>query len=202
MARCASDLSTRSDSQALAPLSGGSVSYRTLLNPSALSEAWRIIELFSSTGAPFNVLLNWSAGQGAGATAWITVARSTRVAVYARAVTIQVGNLSLAENTVTATIADGYADTHNQWELRSALVNLTPAAVGIPPFSRAFRVELADSSLLSTLEIRVYDGSGVLCSHTLGDAQPESGIPLGGAGALEIESPSDVEYRVVFYLRL
>lgn len=202
MARCITDLSTRSDSQTLAALAVSGIVYKTLLNPSALSETWRIIELFSSSGAPFNVLLSWSAGQGAGATAWITVARSTRVAVYARAITVQVGNLSVAENSVTATIADGYAETHNQWELRGALTNLTPSGVGIPPFSRAFRVELADATLLSSLEIRVYDGTGTLCSHTMGDAQPDGGIPLGGAASLEIESPTDVEFRVVFYLRL
>lgn len=202
MARCMTDLSTRSDSHTLTALGAGGLAYRTLLNPSALAETWRIIELFSATGAPFNVILSWSAGQGAGATAWITVTRSTRVAVYARAITLQVANLSVAENTVTATIADGYADTRNQWELRSALTNLTPATVGIPPFSSHFRVELADATLLSTLEIRVYDGSGTLCSHTMGDAQPDQGIPLGGAGALEVESTSDVEYRVVFFLRL
>lgn len=203
MARsCGTDLGTRSDKLELPAATTPTLKYLSLLNTSAQEDTWRIVEAFSTSSLPFALSIAWSAGTGVGATALITVCRSARVAIYARSILLRAANLSTDPNTVGATIADGFAQTHNQWEERGAAQNLTAAIVSIPPFTLRFRVDLADASLLPSTQIMVYDGQNTLCATVMGDAQPDGGIPIGGARRIEILTTADVEYRVVFTLSL
>ncbi len=203
MARpCGTALGTRSDKIELPAATSTTLKYLSLLNTSAQEDTWRIVEAFSASSLPFALSLAWSAGTGVGATALITVCRSARVAVYARSLTLRVANLSTDDNSVGATVADGFAQTQNQWEERGIAQNLTAAVVSIPPFSLRFRVDLADASLLSTAQIMVYDGQNTLCATVMGDLQPDGGVLVGGARRIEILTTADVEYRVVFTLSL
>ena len=197
----ATALTTRSDGKTL-PALGESPKLEDLLDTEARQGAWRIVELFSVDGAPFEVELQWSSGSGAGASVRLTLARAGRVSVFARALRVRAANLSSEDNRVGVTVADGQAVTRNVLERSGDLVENAVQQLSVPPFAQGLCLELADASLLSGAEIRVYDGQGTLRSTTVGDQQPSAGVPLGGAGKLEILAAGATAYRVLFLLSL
>ncbi len=197
----ATSLTTRSDGKTLAAMVEAP-KLVDLLDTEARAGAWRIVELFSVSGAPFEVELAWSSGSGAGAKARLTVARATRVSVFARSLRVRAANLSAEENRVGVTVADGHAVTRNVLEVRGALVENAPQALSVPAFATGVRLELADVALLPGATVLVYDGQGTLRSSTTGDEQPSAGVPLGGAGKLEMNAAGGAAYRAIFHLAL
>lgn len=202
MARCRTDLSVRSDSVTLSAWDG-SAKHKAVLAADAAEATWRIVEAFSVDSLPFELILSWSAGAGAGVKAKITACRSVRVCVFARALQVTAANLADSSNRVSVTVADGFSVTHNQYEAIGEIPN-SEGDVEIPPFALRFRFEISDPSYFATTEIRIYDGAGTLRSLFMADTQPDGGVPLGGAGRLTITNApaSSTPYRVVFELAL
>ena len=194
-------LTTRSDSKTL-PALDDSPAMHDLLDTEARRGAWRIVELYSGSGAPFEVELAWSSGSGAGASARLTVARATRVSVFARSLMVRAANLSSEENRVGVNVADGHAVTRNVLEQRGSLEENSATELPVPAFATGVRLELADPSLLPAASVRIYDGEEVLRSSTTGDEQPSSGVPLGCTGKLEVLANSATAFRAVFFLSL
>jgi hypothetical protein len=197
----ATALTTRSDGKTL-PALVETPKPVDLLDTEARAGAWRIVELFSGDGAPFEVELSWSSGSGAGASARLTVARAVRVSVFARALRVRAANLSTSENRVGVTVADGHAVTRNVLEVVGQLGENAAQALDVPPFARGVYLELADANLLPGASVRVYDGQGTLRSTTAGDEQASTGVPLGGASKVEILAGSACAYRALFHLAL
>jgi hypothetical protein len=195
------DLTTRSDSKVL-PAMGDSILHLDLLDTEAREGAWRLVEVFSQAGAPFEVELTWSSGSGAGASVRFTASRASRISVFARTLRARVGNLSSEENRVGITAADGHAVTRNVLEVTGSLLENAALEIPIPAFATGLRLELADASLLPGATIQVTDGQGVLRSSTAGDLQPSGGVHLGGAGKVEILAGSATHFRVLFLLSL
>ncbi len=133
MSRLATELSVRSNHVLLpgSPLGPWS----DLLHAEAHRDTWRIAELFSVAARPFEAELAWSAGRGVGASAMVSVASATRVALYARGLQIRARNTSIEANRVGVTVADGHGHTSNQWEVRGEVRNAVPLVVPIPPFA-------------------------------------------------------------------
>lgn len=202
---CGVELTTRSDAADLPPFGTATgharpkLDFVELLVSEAELDTWRIAEVFSRTGRPFEVELAWSAGRGSGATAQLTVARSARVCLFARSLRIAAANLSNEKNRVGVTVGDGFAVTENQLEVRGDGLG---GEVAVPAFARLARLDLADSSLLATTRLRVIDGLGVARAEVHAASQPPAGISLGGASAVEILAPARVEWRVVFTLSI
>lgn len=197
-------LSIRADMQELPPVDAASGVARALvlLTAEAERDTWRIVEAFSGSGLPFDLELQWSAGSGTGARAQITVARSTRISVFARSVRIAATNLTDQPNRAGVTVADGFAPTHNQWEHRADHASGVFSVVPVPPFAETLRVDLADPLLAALATLRVLDGLGVLrAAYRLSD-QPPAGIPVGGASALALDLAVDTAFRAVFHLSL
>jgi hypothetical protein len=198
---CGIELTTRTDGADLAPFAPDAKPV-DLLRAEAELDTWRIVEVFSRSGYPFDVSLEWSAGRGAGASALVTVSRSARISIFARSVRVVATNLSNQENRVVVTVADGFAPTRNQWEHKAHLVASDTALIPIPPFAETVRIDLADASLAPTSVIRVVDGLDTnVATHLVSD-QPARGIPIGGAADLELTVPSDTDFRAVFHLSL
>jgi hypothetical protein len=124
------------------------------------------------------------------------------VCVFARSLTLRAANLSSTANRVGVTVADGFALTANVWEQRDTCDGVTPVQVPVPPFAYTFGVLLADRTLLPGTVISVFDGAGTLRSQTSGASQPDSGIPVGGAGRIEVLTSSATNLRGVFQLSL
>jgi hypothetical protein len=194
-------LTTRSDGKTL-PAMGEAPKPEDLLDTEARRGAWRIVELFSTDGAPFEVELSWSSGSGAGASARLTIARAGRVSVFARALRVRAANLSDAENRVGVTVADGQAATRNVLEVTGELGENATQGLEVPAFAHSVTLELADHALLAGASLRVLDGQGTLRSTTAADEQSSGGVPIGGASKVEIQAAAACAYRAIFHLAL
>lgn len=192
------ELTTRSDAVVLPAGSGlPDVRPTLLLDAEAELDTWRIVEVFSRIG-PFEVDLSWSAGNGSGAAARVTVPRSTRICLFARSLRVAALNLCDATHRVGVTVGDGFAVTANVRELHGR----GPGRLDVPPFSRRVRLDLADSTQLAAARLQVLDGLGaqradVPCLH-----QPDSGVPLGDTGSVQVDLPPEVDWRLIFTLCL
>ena len=194
-------LSTRSDTKELEGLSNDT-RWAQVLDAEAQAACWRIVEAFSLDGAPFDLEVSWASGGGAGAKAKLTVSRSTRLCVFARALRVRAFNLSASTNRVGVTVADGFTGSRNRWEARGRTSAEQATAVEIPPFADTLRLELADPDQLSTTSLLIHDGSGTLRAKVTGDGQFSTGLALGGAAKVSIEAAAETDFRVVYRLTL
>ena len=203
MFRSRTELSVRADRVKLA--GAREPVWKDVLYSESDTDAWRIVEVSSLEGKPFDIELLWSAANGSGASAFITVPHSTRICVFARAVQVRVKNLDREENAVGVTIADGYAETRNQYEVRVNVIqaeeepepDIMPTRVLIPPFAQRVWVEAAEPGVEGL--IWTIDGDGRKRGVTRFEKQPGDGILVGGAKAIDCWlGPYD--FRVVFSL--
>ena len=204
MFRSRTDLSVRADRLALD--GARDPVWKEALISEAEVDAWRIVEVSSLEGHPFDVELVWSAANGSGANALVTVPHAARICVFARTVRVRVRNLDRGHNTVGVTVADGYAETRNQFEVRVDRAmeeeeqpepNLIPTRVPIPPFAQRAWVEAAEPDVEGL--IWTIDGDGRRRGVTRYEKQPHNGIPVGGAKALDFWL-GPMPFRVVFTL--
>ena len=167
--------------------------------------AWRLIDLWSDEGTPWQARVSWSGGGGAQRTAKLDVPNSTRLCIHATMVQVFGANLSTSANIqARAAIADGYCDTENQWTVRGTVtdqgqtVNATP-----PPWAKFARLELSDSTLLGSAFVELLDVNGTARGRYAANAQPAPGAPIGDAATVRLVLPGGTyAYRLVFLLHL
>lgn len=193
------DMSIRAGTAELAAFAG-QLRFQDLLKGEAEQGAWRLVEAFSEGGQPFELEARWSAGTGSGASIKLTIAHASRVCLFARSLTLSVANLTNSLNRVGVTVADGFAPTANVWEYRATCDGVTAVRVPVPPFALFLQAHLADRTALPGSIISLFDGMGALMSQYSGTSQPGSGIPVGGAGRIEILTSSATNLRGVFHL--
>ena len=204
---CGADLSTRADTvdlPAVATPADGNVSGIPvdLLDAESDRDAWRVVEVFTHASLPFDIELRWSAGSGSGARAQITVARSARVCVRARTVTVRATNLGRATNRVGVTIADGFAVTSNHFEVRGDATDADGSPiVPVPPFATHVRVDVADPAALDT-HVDLVAGNDRVYASVPVRSIPALGLPLGAALRLELHPTAPTAWRAVFTLCL
>jgi hypothetical protein len=196
------DLSTRADRVRLE--GAREPVWKDVLISEGDTDAWRIVEVSSFDGKPFDIELIWSAANGSGANALVTVPHATRICVFARTIQVRVKNLDRRENAVGVTIADGYAETRNQYEVRATgafdeELDEEPGKVRIPipPFAQRAWVEPSEAGAEGF--IMTIDGDGRRRGVTRVEKQPDSGIPVGGASELQLWL-GPMPFRVVFTL--
>jgi hypothetical protein len=203
MFRTRTDLTTRADRVKLA--GAREPVWKDVLYSESDVDAWRIVEVSSLDGKPFDIELIWSAANGSGANAFVTVPHATRVCVFARSVQVRVKNLDREDNAIGVTVADGYAETRNQFEVRSDFTNaeeapepnVMPTRILIPPFAQRAWVEAAEAGIEGF--IMTIDGDNRKRGVTRFEKQPDNGIPVGGAKAIDCWL-GPVDFRVVFSL--
>ncbi len=166
---------------------------------------WRILDLWSDEGSPWEARVVWSGGGGALRTALVDVPKCVRVCVHATMIQVFGANLSTSANIqARAAIADGYCDTENQWTVRGTVtdqgqtVNATP-----PPWAKFARLELSDSTLLGSAFVEFLDVNGTARGRYAANAQPAPGAPIGDAATVRLVLPGgSYAYRLVFLLHL
>ncbi len=166
---------------------------------------WRILDLWSDEGSPWEARVVWSGGGGALRTALVDVPKCVRVCVHATMIQVFGANLSTSANIqARAAIADGYCDTENQWTVRGTVtdqgqtVNATP-----PPWAKFARLELSDSTLLGSAFVELLDVNGTARGRYAANAQPAPGAPIGDAATVRLVLPGGTyAYRLVFLLHL
>jgi hypothetical protein len=170
---------------------------------------WRIIDLWSDEGSPWEARLVWSGGGGAQRTALFDVPKCTRICVHATTVQMFGSNLSTSANIqARAAIADGQCDTENQWTVRGSSAQIVGGGGGNvdvipPPWAKFVRLELSDSTLLSTAFVELLDVNATARGRYAADKQPAPGAPIGDAATIRCVLPAGTyAYRVVFLLHL
>ena len=170
---------------------------------------WRIIDLWSDEGSPWEARLVWSGGGGAQRTALLDVPKCTRVCVHATMLQIFGSNLSISANIqARAAIADGQCDTENQWTVRGSTAQIVGGAGGNvdvvpPPWAKFVRLELSDDNLLATAFVELLDVNATTRGRYGADKQPAPGAPIGDAATVRCVLPAGTyAYRVVFLLHL
>jgi hypothetical protein len=166
---------------------------------------WRILDLWSDEGSPWEARVVWSGGGGALRTALVDVPKCVRVCVHATMIQVFGANLSTSANIqARAAIADGYCDTENQWTVRGTVtdqgqtVNASP-----PPWAKFARLELSDSTLLGSTFVELLDVNGTARGRYAANAQPAPGAPIGDAATVRLVLPGgSYAYRLVFLLHL
>ena len=173
-----------------------------LLSAEACLGTWRIVEVVSASGGPFELRLTWSAGDGMGQEAKMTVARGTRFSIFASSLKLRAANLWSKENRISAMVSDGYCVSENHYEVRGAGTIAATASIEIPPYAKSVRVDVSPASGLVSTTLSLADGLGTTRAEILGDAQPAGGLPLAGAGTLSVQVPPEHNFRVTFTLSL
>ena len=168
---------------------------------------WRIIDLWSDEGSPWEARLVWSGGGGAQRTALLDVPKCTRVCVHATMLQIFGSNLSISANIqARAAIADGQCDTENQWTVRGGISQVAaPTNVDVvpPPWAKFVRLELSDDNLLATAFVELLDVNATTRGRYRADQQAAPGAPIGDAATVRCVLPAGTySYRVVFLLHL
>ena len=170
---------------------------------------WRIIDLWSDEGSPWEARLVWSGGGGAQRTALLNVPKCTRVCVHATMLQIFGSNLSISANIqARAAIADGQCDTENQWTVRGSTAQIVGGAGGNvdvvpPPWAKFVRLELSDDNLLATAFVELLDVNATTRGRYAASQQPAPGAPIGDAATVRCVLPAGTySYRVVFLLHL
>ena len=194
-------LSRRSHQELLKAYTGTTKLVDTLI-AEACAGTWRIVEVVSGSGGPFELVVGWSSGDGAGQEAKMTVARGTRFCIFAASLKVRVANLSSRDNRVTVMVSEGYCVSENHYEVRGEGGSNEPVPIEIPPFARSVRLDASPTSGLIGSTLYVNDGLGTTRAEIQGDEQPAGGLPLAGAGALLVDVPAGVSYRVTFTLSL
>ena len=167
---------------------------------------WRIVELVSQSGKPFEAKLGWTAGQGGNLKAKITVARATRVGLFCRSLDVRVANLDAESNRVSGVVAPArsFVQTRNQYEVRgSSAPHAALVEIPIPPFAERLHFYVTDYLNLSSWGIAVTDAQGTLRSFTTADTIPDTGITIGGAALIQVSSGAQTgDWRAVFPLSI
>jgi len=171
--------------------------------------AWRLIDLWSDEGTPWQARVAWSGGGGAQRTAKIDVPNSVRLCIHATMVQVFGANLSTSANIqARAAIADGQGETENQWTVRGfsdgqvggggGTVDVSP-----PPWAKFVRLELSDSTLLPTAFLELRDANATSRARYAASAQPQPGAPVGDAASIHLVLPAGpYAWRLVFLLHL
>jgi hypothetical protein len=158
----------------------------TLLDAEAEVDTWRIVEVFSRTGLPFDVDLSWSSGSGTGASARVTVAKAARICLHARSLRVVGDQPREVANRVGVTVADGFTPPEH---LGGPIGDV---GVGVPFTSRpAVRGDGSASSSASSRPTphppsRSGRARRRARHRTTRLLQPDSGIPIGGASTVEV----------------
>ena len=174
----------------------------SLLTAEFPDSAWRTVEVVSREGKPFELELKWSVVTASGSRAVVTAASAARVCVFARSIQVFVSNLSSDGHTVIGQVADGFTQSANVWEHRATVSAQTPVNIPIPPFAAVFFLHLGGHDTPPGTTITIFDGTGTARAQFSAANQPAGGIPLGGAGRIEVTTQSNMEVRGVFALSI
>lgn len=178
--------------------STGARSWTALLTVQAAVAAWRIVDLVSRVGRPFEARLAWSSSDTRGLPTVLTAPGAARTCVFARALEVEVANLSASANEVEISVADGLVSTENVRVVDGDATNGTTPAPAPPTWARRVRLECADTSALASATLDLRDGQGALRSRIPGNAQSPAGAALGGIEHIDVNCGA--AWRLVYLL--
>ena len=190
-------LSVRAEEVRLRPVSSeDKAPWTRLLSAEAHGAAWRLLEVSSRDAQPFDLELFWSAGDGSGARARVSVATATRIAVFARHLEVRGRTSGRTEARVALHIADGFAPTHNVWATTVGVMD----AVAVPPFAQSVVAHLTQAALMDDAFLVLDGPDGVVAEVRLD--RLTAPLPVAGATRVRLRASHDVAARLCFHLCL
>jgi len=191
-------LSVRAEAVRLQPAPPGQdASWTSLLAAEAHGAAWRLVEASSRDAQPFDLDLAWSAGDGSGSAARISVATASRVCLFARHLQIRVRAGGPSETRVAVHVADGFAPSANVWSVVVPAGEVTT----VPPFARTVWADVAEGALADDAFL-VLDGPVRTLAEVRLDRQPSAGVPLAGVTGVSVRTARPAVTRLCFHLHL
>jgi len=165
--------------------------------------AWRLVELFSDKGLPWEADISWTGATATGARAQITVSGgSARFCMAAMAVqSIAARNRSNEAQMVRVSVASlpGPVTCYNQFLDVSVMpgggLSLSP-----PPYAtKVFIVPQAQADIAATT-VELYDGNQLLVGQYLLAQQPAGGEPIVGIRTVKIIGVAGHRYATTWFL--
>lgn len=166
---------------------------------SGRDDRWRL--LLVSAAGPVELEVGWGFGDTSGTLLRLSLARSVRICLYGRAVTVNASNLRDADTRIDLVAVDAYERTRNVLQVVGDGTGAVQTAA-VPAFAEDLRLELEDATLLESSTVRLKDGEGGVIASYPGIMQPEAGIRLGAADSVEVVVPSGCRWRLVFGLTM
>jgi hypothetical protein len=172
----------------------------TLLTMQDTSQKWRVVELFSFRGLPWEGRLSWTlADSPPGPELRVSVPHAVRLCVYAQTLGLKGLNRSTVTNQVGAVVVDGCLPTTNQLDVVLDCDGQNAARVDVPPFASRMELMLSERAALAMTTVVMV--SGLLDRvTTYAAAIPSSGMPMGGTHYIEVLTPMPMTVRMTFFL--
>lgn len=201
-------LSPSSDSVEVAPASAsnGLDKRRMLEGAQAFFTSWRLVELWSDQGFPWEAFIQWTGGQAGGARLTLTVMGSARVCIAAHSIaTIEARNLSSETQVCRAAIStvDGPIACQNHWMLSQVGGGIgggLPFDIIPPRFAERLYMTPSIAASLAGTTVDLYDGLGNLCGNYTLNNQPPYGQPVVGISKVTVTPVAGTRYQCDFTL--
>lgn len=177
---------------------------RTLLNSAmANSTAWRVLEVWSDEGLPFEVLLLWTGANAGGQRARFTVGGgSARFCFAGRGITgVNVTNRASVRQFVKAAVAStpGPITTYNHFQ-QSVIYQGGQLTIQPPPYSDRVKILATSAADAAATTVSLLDGALNVVGSYLLSAQPSNGEAVSGIRELSIVGVVGARYSVDFAL--
>ncbi len=202
------DLTQAGDSGNLQPLVAGAPPAPLVLLAGSTGDSteWRLVEMWSDEGLPFDALLSWTGGSGGGQRAKVTVPGSARISIAARAIVqIQFTNQCDVPQKVRVAVATvgGVITCDNHLFISAVgggLAMADPIEQLPPPYALYLRITPADPVAAAGTTVDLFDGLGFLVGKYTLSAQPSAGQPIIGIRKVVINPVPGVRYQVDYSL--
>jgi hypothetical protein len=198
--RLGDDLMVRADKRTLPPRTTVLAGETTdILRAEGVMTKFRVIEIGSLSGLPFDVRVSWTGGHGISPFAWFSCgSAATRICIPARTIQLAAANLSTSENVVEAHISDGRIETRNVRVFTNDASPIINSDVQVPLFATHVRWEA--NTLGAHATISFVDGRGVVTSVQDTFNQSRDGFPIGDCRVVRLNSTTGG--RLLFALSL
>lgn len=171
-----------------------------LLTMQDTGQCWRVVELFSFRGLPWEGLLTWTlANSPPGPGLRVSVPHAVRLCVYAQTLNLSGINRSSVANQVGAVVADGCLPTTNQLDVVFVCDGQNATRVDVPAFASRMELMLGERAALGMTTVTMVSGALERVT-TYAAAIPSSGMPMGGTHYIEVMTPMPMTVRMTFYL--
>lgn len=175
-----------------------------LAGATAFETGWRVLELWSEEGLPWEADIRWTGGGAGGQRALVTVAGGTaRICICAKAIlSVKPTNLSSDAHLVKVAVSSvGSAITcHNHYLMVRFGGKEPRISVRPPPYATYLRVTGSDPTAAAGAFLELLDGLGELVARLPLSDQPSGGQPVTGIRQVDLIPVAGVRYQLDFTL--
>lgn len=166
---------------------------------------WRLLELWTDQGLPWEATVEWAGAQAAGQRVTITVPGAARLCIAATSIK-RVACTNLVPFPQTARVAVGSVDStitcrnHRMFTVESGGGLAGFVDLDVPAYGERLYVTPSDPAAFATTLVDLFDPTGtIIASYNL-TQQPSTGQPVVGCTTARIHPPAGVRCIADFAL--